>query len=223
MKKLLVVLALIIPVAFAAPVVCDPTASDTQGIAKAVWTAPGFTCQQGDKLFSNFLPGASPADTSLRIMTIVLPTDTFYSVMFGGDFRSGFTIQYDIVITSSDPGMSFRRVSADLLGLPQAAQPMLQKVVYSMDPATHVVDMLLGGITSYVGTPPPAGCTSPFYPCDPLLISGTVRGLHIEDTFTPNGGAAQQIGNAFTQSPEPSAMALLGAGLVALSLLRRRA
>lgn len=225
MKKLLIALAFIMPVALAASVSCGgvsvadygPLAIDSGTLDYSVWTAGGFACTVGDKTFSNFDPGESPHDTAVRIKNYMLDGSQFHSVVFSAfEFKDGFTITYDIAVDPASP-WTITRVSADLAGVIEQQHPYLLKQVYSTS------DELLGATAAYVGTtaPNPSFCVT--YQCSPLYLSPGQTTLHIVDTFVPQGGTADVIGNGFLQTvPEPATMALIGAGLLTLAVFRRR-
>jgi hypothetical protein len=87
----------------AAPVLGPPVgqcsaASGVTGIPNdliipfATWTAANFACEQQDKIFSNFAPGAIPTDTTLRLQVQPLGTEDFHTVTFNGNFLTNFTV-----------------------------------------------------------------------------------------------------------------------------------
>lgn len=206
------------PVAFAASVTCGtaPLAGplDTGPIVYTDWTTSGFTCSQGDKTFSGFLPGAAPNTTTLRIQSVTLSAGAFHSLVFSGLFSSEFTIEYDVTVDPLSP-FYISRVTADLVNTTLVGDPSLVKSVFTTP------NMLLGGsTTAYVNNALHTPCPE----CAPIVLGVNVKSLHVTDTFIPGGGFASEIGNAYLQGavPEPATMALIGAGLLGVAFLRRR-
>src|SRR5215467_6938426 len=62
----------------------------------STWSAANFACEQQDKIYSNFAPGAIPTDATLRLQQQQLGLADFHTVTFEGNFLSSFTVSYDI-------------------------------------------------------------------------------------------------------------------------------
>ena len=171
-----------------------------------VWTAPGFTCEQQDKIFSNFNAGGAPTDSTLRLLLQSLGGgEDIHTVVFGGSFTSDFTVGYTVTV---DTGISTERifkVTGDIQNPGGSGSPSNLKTVFGAGGFT-------GSTTSTIGSPGiPIGV--------PNLTS-----LDVTDAYTANGGAATNIGNSFFQQtvPEPGTTALFGAGLLALGFISSR-
>jgi hypothetical protein len=177
----------------------------------AVWTAPNFFCEQNDKIFSNFSVGAGlPTNTVLELQMQSVGGFDLHGVTFSGNFLTAFTLSYDIAIdlTQFNGQNRIVRVSGDLSNPSAVGDPATAKAVFTEG------GTLLGTVTSLVGTP---GV--------PLVISQTA--VHVLDAYIPGGGAAVSVSNTFAQQqvPEPTALAMIGSGLVlagALKLKRKR-
>jgi hypothetical protein len=200
----------------AAPVLSGPVTPCTQlgagprsnvTISFAVWTAPGFACENQDKIFSNFVvTGGLSNDTALQLQEESIGPVDFHVVTFSGNFLTAFGISYDIAVDPLlGPNSHIVRVSGDLSNPTNLPNPITTKSVSTEG------GVLLGNIIS-----------ATLNPGTPLITDATA--LHILDLYAPNGGAAVSISNTFAQAtvPEPASFLLAGAALLLFSNRIRR-
>ena len=174
-----------------------------------VWTAAGFTCEQEDKIYSNFSPGAAPTDTTLKLLLQTLPGGVqAHTVIFSGSFTSDFTVSYTISVDTSITLDRISSVTGDIDNPGNLGAPSNLKTVFGAGGFT-------GSLTSVVGSP---GI--------PIVVP-FLSSLDVTDAYTANGGGSANISNSFFQSdpppptPEPATIALLGTGLLGLCLIQR--
>ena len=222
MKKILAcigTLTLCLGALQAAPVLGPPVgqcsaASGVTGVPNdlivpfATWSAANFACEQQDKIYSNFAPGAIPTDATLRLQVQPLGTADFHTVSFQGNFLASFTVSYDIAIdmtVAPSPLERILAVSADISNPSNTGTPNNVKTL-SADGGGAVS----GSIMSLPGNPG-----------TPVLTN--VTSMHVQDAYTANGGAVVSISNTFLESnvPEPVTYAMIGSGLLLLASLRR--
>jgi hypothetical protein len=222
-KKLLIVFALAQLCLTATPVLVGPapacTSFATGGsggndilIAGTTWMASGFACEQGDKIYSNFSPGAlAGTDTTLRLDVQTIGTTTFFTATFGGNFTSNFTASYDIAVDLAIAANNrINTVAGDLSNPSNSGSPSNVKTIFNEAGAT------LGTVTSAPGNP---GGT--------LTLTPGQTAVHVSDAYTANGGAAVAVSNTFGQSllstvPEPATLGFVGGVLMLVGLNRRR-
>jgi hypothetical protein len=175
-------------------------------IAFAVWSAAGFNCESGDKIFSNFaFSGALPTDTTLELQTQTLGPIDLHGVTWNSNFIGSFSASYDIAVDLvMSPNMRIVRVSGDLSNPSNLGTPTNVKQLFLESGAPD------GTLTSTAGSPG-----------TPLVVDTTA--LHVVDTYTPLGGAAVSISNTFAEAavPEPVSLFLMGSGLLVLAKLKR--
>lgn len=200
----------------AAPILAPPVAQcSTLGtgsptnltFAYTAWSSANFACEQQDKIYSNFAPGAIPTDTTLSIQLQPLGGADFHTVTFNGSFMANFLVSYDIAIDLiQSPKALITRVTGDLSNPSNLGTPSNLKTVFTEAGAT------VGSLTSVPGNP---GST--------IVTSATA--LHVTDQYTANGGAAVSLSNTFREDlnavPEPLSYALVGGGFLFLASLRR--
>lgn len=172
------------------------------------WTAPGFQCEQSDKLFSDFTTVGVPSDVTMRLTLQGTPGNDIHTVNFAGDLGTAFTIGFTVTV---DPAAIEKtvKVSADLSNPGHMGNPSMTKTVVELAPGVFT-----GSTTaSFLGGPG-----------SPVMVIPPAASLRVTDVYTPNGGAATEFGNAFFQTsvPEPATTALFGAGLLALAFISRR-
>lgn len=174
--------------------------------AFATWTTAGFACEQQDKIYSNFSPGAIPTGTTLRLQVQPLVTGDFHTATFNGNFLTSFTVSYDIAIDLTlNPTELITAVTGDISNPSNTGTPSNLKSIFSEGGA------LIGTLTSTPGSP---GTT----------ITTANTALHAVDAYTAGGGAAVSISNTFRESPtvpEPASFVMLGSAVIGLSLLMR--
>jgi hypothetical protein len=208
MKKVLLLAALLTPTLALATGITEGASCDFPSLFNT-WTASGFSCTVGDKMFSNFTyTGAIPTNTSLNISTAnVVGVGDVFTVAFSGSFTNAFSVSYNISILPDfvNAGWRITRISGDLSVPVSVTGPTLQKQIYDSTGTT-----LINTVNAAVGSP------------GSVNVSGT--SFRIVDNFAANGGQATNIGNSFVQSqvPEPMTFVLSGCGLLALGLLKRK-
>lgn len=173
-------------------------------------TAPAtstFACLQSDKIFSDFhvTAGEIPPDLGLEMdLGSFIGFDVHTLNFQSANFSTGFSISYSVEVSGSSERIF--KVTGGLLDSPSLAPATLTKRV---DGA--------GGFTGSVSTSS-SGSTAISVP---LLSS-----LQVTDVFLPGGGGVTNVANSFFESrgdtPDPPTTALLGGGLIALGLVRRR-
>jgi len=198
MKKILAcvgTLTLYIGALQAAPILGPPVgqcsaASGVTGVANdlivpfATWSAANFACEQDDKIYSNFAPGAIPTDATLRLQVQQLGLADFHTVTFEGNFLSSFTVSYDIAIdlTIAPPNEKLLRVSADISNPPDVGTPNNVKTV-----SANGGGAVSGSLTSTQGDPGGS-------------IATNVTSMHVSDAYSANGGAVVSISNTFLEA-----------------------
>src|SRR5215831_13333146 len=81
----------------------------------STWSATNFACEQQDKIYSNFAPGAIPTDATLRLQVQPIGVQDFHTVTFNGNFMANFTVSYDIAIDLvMSPTEKILQVTADI-------------------------------------------------------------------------------------------------------------
>jgi len=174
------------------------------------WSAAGFQCQQGDKVFSDFSLVGVPNDLTMRL-TVQGTAPIVDTINFAGNLSTAFTISYTVTVDPTSLERIFQ-AAADLSNPGHAGNPSVTKTVIELSPGVFT-----GSTTaSYLG----GGGT-------PISVAPPATSLRVTDAYTPNGGAATQFGNSFFQAvpgpvPEPATTALCGAGLFVLGFITRR-
>lgn len=191
MRWLLAVSLIVLPVlSKAAPVMpCD-----TGPIPLATILTPGFTCQQQDKIFSNFDGSGIPADSTVQFHSQALPSGDVHTVQLVGNFLADFVFAYTIMVdTAIAPNLYINHVAAGI-DLATAGPSLLKEWA--------------GGSVTSIG------------PLASMPVMAQM--LAITDTFTANNGAAVSISNSFSQTtiPEPSTYVLIGLGAILLGFLK---
>ncbi len=206
---LAVLLAMCLGPAGAAVVSCDSvpggfvTSTNDVLFPYAVWTAPGFECEQMDNIYSNFSPGAAPTDTTLRVLLQVMGTFDIHTLVFGGSFPTDFTLGYTVTIDNALSGELIYRVAGDLQDPSNIGTPSNLKTVFGAGGFT-------GSLTSTLGSPG-----------TPIAVPG-LSTLNVTDALSAGNGLTTNVGNSFFEGvPEPATTVLFGAGLLALGLIRR--
>jgi hypothetical protein len=174
----------------------------------STWTAAGFTCEQQDKIFSNFNPGTAPTDTTLRLLLQTLGGGLdIHTVVFGGSFTSDFTVGYTVSVDTGLSTETIFKVTGDIQNPGSTGSPSNLKMVMGSGGFT-------GSLTSTIASPG-----------TPIAVPN-LTSLNVTDSYTANGGAVTGIGNSFFQQvpsgvPEPGTTALFGAGLLAVGFISR--
>jgi len=173
----------------------------------ATWSAANFACEQQDKIYSNFAPGAIPTDATLRLQVQPIGAQDFHTVTFQGNFLASFTVSYDVAIdmTIAPPLTRILQVSGDVSNPSNTGTPNNVKTL-----SANGGGAVSGSLMSVPGNPGPP-------------IATNVTSLHVSDAYSANGGAVVSISNTFLESavPEPVTYAMIGSGLLLLASLRR--
>jgi hypothetical protein len=173
-----------------------------------------FTCiQQQDKLFSALsfgaLPGTATAD--LNFSTIA-GFDTHTITLAGGGLTNGqtYTFGYNIEVTSAHAHL----ISSASGILQTSGKSTLAETFLDNDGDTFNINFTQTNGNSVTG--------NASTPLDP-----TVDWVDVTDVLTlvsPPGSNATGVSNSFIQTiPEPAALLVIGVGVTALGLVRRRA
>ncbi len=214
MKKLLLLLPIALMAfsfsASAANIQCGITA-----IGFSTWSANGFICDIGDKTFSNFAPGTIGNNTSVQFGQGPAGFTVNFQDTTTGAFNNSFTVGYTIdVIANTAPNIlpSIYKIVSVGAGLQDSG---------TVGGNATLVKTITGGATGTASATDVNGTTSK------TAING-IQATHlvVTDTFTYSNGLITNISNTFVQAdvstPEPFTMSLMGAGLLAVGLLRRR-
>jgi len=175
----------------------------------AIWAAPGFQCEQSDKIFSNFTTTGNTDSYTMRLILQGTEGNDIHTISFGGNLITAFSVAFTVTVDPMSNERT-RRVSLDLNKPSETGNPTV---------TTNVVELSPGVFT---------GSTSSSFlggPATPIIVNPPATSLRVTDVYTPGaGGSATGFGNGFTQVsiPEPGTTVLFGAGLLALGLITRR-
>jgi len=229
MKTLFVFFAMVlvvVPAAMASTTTCPNTSLDH-------YVASGFTCISGNLMFSNFqyTSAASAAYTPLATTDISVAPQTITmdeGFQFQGNFlvtsQGGLAEFQDSVISFTISTVNHQATIDDLaLGFNgQAGGTGSAKVTekFCINGSVATCATPVGQIV--VTNPPPTFSNTVLFA--PVSSIGVSKDINV--TSGTNGTASiSQVLNQYSQTtvPEPTALVLMGAGLLGLGMLRRRA
>jgi hypothetical protein len=200
----------------AATIACPGTSNDTGPLMlSTVISEPGFSCEQQDKIYSDFsiVSGTPSPDLSLRIQFQPQGDGTeLHSVTFTGaldssygDFAIAYVVSVDPIIA---PTTTIVGAGASISASGNVGNPMV------MENSTAFAPPIMASLQ---------GSGHDFRAINPGVTT-----IGVVDSFMVNGGAAQSFSNSFIESapqaPVPEAMTLLlmGTGLVTIGGLKFR-
>lgn len=217
-------LALVTGSAFAANP-CNPTVGVTSQYLASTVFAAGFSCEVGDKIFSNFTGStANSSDTfsfnAQNPLTYSMNINAGNEFDFTGTFTFGFSVQIDpAVVILNGSRTSFSFVTGQISDATPNSTSTLDKSITANLGAPCTVHDVDNGANNGTG----GSCS---------YGVGTTS-LSVSETFTYTGGSNPSgvtgIGNTFGQSlssttgtPEPMSMLLFGSGLLACGFIGRK-
>jgi len=203
---------------------CNPGGVSTN-YTFAQLSAQGFSCEVGDKIFSNFTGSFQTTTDTMGFTNTPNNLQESLNLNAGSEFFLSGTFTFNYVVTV-DPTVLFPGFTASIASMSGSVQDAnvnsrstLNKVTTpNVGPQCTVTVNDLGGgnananVCNYGGTPTSMTVTESFTYTGPGGGSG-VTGFSntITENLTPTGG-----------TPEPVSMILFGSGLLAISLLGRK-
>lgn len=172
-----------------------------------------FSCiQQQDKLFSAFSFGALPSGATANLnFSNINGVDTHTISLVGSGLTNGqtYTLGYNVEVTSTHAHL----ISTSSGILQSSGQASLAETLLDNDGDTFNINFTQTNGNSITG--------NSSTPLDPV-----VDWVDVTDVLTllfPPGSDATGVANSFVETiPEPAALLLLGVGVTALGLARRR-
>lgn len=172
-----------------------------------------FSCiQQQDKLFSAFSFGALPSGATANLnFSNINGVDTHTISLVGSGLTNGqtYTLGYNVEVTSTHAHL----ISTSSGILQSSGQASLAETLLDNDGDTFSINFTQTNGNSITG--------NSSTPLDPV-----VDWVDVTDVLTllfPPGSDATGVANSFVETiPEPAALLLLGVGVTALGLARRR-
>jgi hypothetical protein len=186
-------------------------------VSLASLTNSGATLIVGDKAFTDFTIGGNFSASQVNVTPIQLSGN--FGIQFSGAFVSGgspetMTLGYQVNVTNS-------------LNLISAANMLFNGNVTGPTGQVQVTEQVFTNSNQFAGqlfvfataTNSVLSATLPIVPPQSFL---TVSNSVFLTAQLPAFGSISTIDQTFTQVPEPSAMALVVAGIAGVCLLRRR-
>lgn len=193
-----------------APAIAIPCG--VSSVAMSILTQPGFSCTQQDKIWSNFASTNIPSTNSAVFALVNLPGLDEHTVTILGPFAQNTTynLSYTIGIdTLISPNITFSAVTGGILFASPGGTSTLTK-----------------SFTDENFAPLPGLIATAINPVVSIPVPGLTLTMHVTDAFFTDGSNVTGFANTFTQTElkvtEPGTMALLGAGLLGLGMMRRR-
>ena len=213
--KLLLMCLLLTPFAIkAATIACPGTTTDSGPMLLSTLVSPGFSCEQQDKIYSDFDIVSGTPGAGLTVQIQFQPQGagtTLHTLNFAGinstlgEFTIAYMVSVDPVIA---PGVTIIGAGLSINASGNLGNPMVMEAAAAFAPP--LVASRLGAGSAFADITP--GVTS----------------IGVMDHYTPNGGNAQAFSNGFIESapvapvPECMTLLLMGSGLVTFGGLKFR-
>jgi len=202
------------------------------GASLSVYTAAGFTCEVGDKIFTGFsytATGLDPtaAQVSVGIDNFANPLTDIWQIGFqlgssvtGLAWTSGFSLDYTWSIDQAACAAEFG--AGHTCSAYEAQGQFQDGSANSTNTATMTDKLTPGGTLNLNDLTTGANTGQIFFSFinSPISVTLTAAGLNTTNAIEGFGLDSYQYGNA--PLPEPGTLGLVGGALLGLGLLRRK-